>query len=117
MAEPRTVWTFVSSSFYQHVGEEYQGRFDGKYNYTKDLVLGATTAAQSYVDLGAFEVGPLTMRIEFNSSALRQTFQALMGTTGTLSNSVGLSYTALLVDVKRIDGLSVFRCDATWEQR
>ncbi len=101
----------------REVSDEYAPRFDGKYTYTKDLVLGATTAAQSYVDLGAFEVGPLTMKIEFTSEALRNTFQALIGTSATLSNTRGRSYTALLIEVKRIDTYTRWLAEATWEAR
>lgn len=118
MTEPRVVWTFnTTATFFQHVGSEYRGRFDGKYQYVKDLVLGATTAAQAYIDLGAFEVGPLTMRIEFTSSALRNTFQGMQGTTATLSNSLGLSYTAILLQADRIENGGLYLVDAMWEQR
>jgi len=114
----KTIWQFAGSSFYREVGgDEYAPRFDGKMNTTKDLVLGATTAAQSYVDLGAFEVAPLTMKIEFTTEAARNTFQALLGTSGTLSNTRGRSYTALLVEVKRIDTFTRWLAEATWEQR
>jgi hypothetical protein len=118
MSEPKTVWTFnTTATFTQLVSDEYNERFDGKYQYTKDLVLGATTAAQSYVDLGAFEVGPLTLRIEFTTSALRNTFQGMIGTTATLSNTNGRSYTAMLTEVRRIENGGMYLADATWEQR
>lgn len=118
MSDLRVVWTFnTTATFKQVVGDEYKGRFDGKYVYTKDLVLGATSASDSYVDLGAFEVTPLTMRIEFTTSTLRNTFQAMQGTTATLSNTLGLSYTALLVQVDRIENGGMYLADAVWEQR
>jgi hypothetical protein len=117
MSDLRVIWQFSGSSFYQLVNDEYAGRFDGKYIFTKDIVLGATTAAQSYIDLGAFEVTPLTMRIEFTTSAARQTFQALIGTTATLSNTLGISYTAILVDCRRVENGGMYLADAVWEQR
>lgn len=118
MSEPRVLWAWLTTNtFYQLVSDEYAGRFDGEYLITKDLVLGATTAAQSYVDLGAFVVGPLTLRCEFSSSALRNTFQSTIGTTGTLSNSLGISYTALLVKATRIENGGLYIVDAMWEQR
>jgi hypothetical protein len=113
----KTIWTFNGSSFTRIVSDEYAPRFDGKYQYTKDLVLGATTAAQSYVDLGAFEVGSISMRIEFTSEALRNTFQSYIGLTATLSNTRGRSYTAMLVSVQRVDTYNQWLADATWEQR
>ena len=115
----RVTWQFSGSSFYRHSGEEFAPRFDAKVGYTKDTVLGATSAAQSYLDIGATEVGPLTLRCEFETEAARQTFQALIGTTGTLSNTAGLSYTATLLKVTRIEGGggSIYRADTTWEQR
>jgi hypothetical protein len=113
----RTLWAFSGSYFVREVTDEYAPRFDGKQNYTKDLVLGATTSAQSYVDIGAFEVAPLTMKIEFETEAARNTFQALIGTSGTLSNTRGRSYTALLVEVKRIDTYTRWLAEATWEAR
>jgi hypothetical protein len=117
MSDPRTTWQFSGSTFYEIVQDDYQQRFDGEYQYTKDVVLGATTSAQSYIDLGAFVVAPMTKRVEFSTSALRQTFQALIGTTATLSSSTGLTYTATLLKVTRIDGALFYRADATWEAR
>jgi hypothetical protein len=122
MSEPRTIWTYTPTvgspaSFYQLVGDEYQARFDGKWQYTKDLVLGATTAAQSYIDMGAFEVTPLNLRCEFDTSALRNAFQTLHGTVGTLSNTNGLSYAVLLVEVRRIENGGMFIAESVWEAR
>jgi hypothetical protein len=118
MSDPRTVWTFnTTATFYEFAAEDYQQRFDGEYQYTKDIVLGATTAAQSYVDLGAFVVAPMTKKIEFTTSAARQSFQAMIGTTATLSSSTGLSYTATLLRVTRIEGAIYPRAEAMWEQR
>jgi hypothetical protein len=120
MSEGRTLWSFADVSFfYELVNDDYQQRFDGEYQYTKDIVLGATTAAQSYIDLGGFVVAPMQKRIAFSTSAARQTFQALIGTTATLSNDAGLSYTATLLKVTRIEGGGgiIYRADAIWEQR
>lgn len=114
----QTVWSFGSSTFVRIVsGDEFAPRFDGKWLYTKDVVLGATLASQSYIDLGAREVGPMTMRIEFTSEALRNTFTDLNGTVGTLANTKGRSYTALLVAVSRVDSFTRWLADATWEVR
>jgi hypothetical protein len=114
----KTVWTFSGSSFYRIVSDEFAPRFDGKYQYTKDLVLGATSSADSYIDLGAFEVAPLQLRIEFDTEALRNTFQSLIGTSGTLSNTRGRSYSAILVGVMRVDAKGGrWLADATWEAR
>jgi len=113
----KTVWTFGAATFTRPVPEEFEPTFNGKHPYTKDLVLGATTAAHSYVDLAGFEVGPLAMRIEFTSSALRDAFLAYQGTVATLSNTRGRTYTALLVDFKRIDDGHHWWADAVWEQR
>ncbi len=117
MADPRTLWTFSASTYYEIVQDDYQQRFDGEYQYTKDIVLGATTSAQSYIDLGAFVVAPMTKRCEFTTTAARQTFQGLIGTTATLSSSTGLTYTATLVKVTRIEGAILPRADAVWEAR
>lgn len=117
-----TEWQFAvagvaTAYFARQVGDEFQPRFDGKWQYTKDLVLGATTSAQSYTDLGTFEIAPLQMRIEFGSEAGRQTFQGLHGMVGTLSNTRGRSYTALLVSVTRIDTANEWLADAVFEAR
>lgn len=116
------LWTFTVSgvatvSFTEQVQDDYQLRFNGGYAYTKDTVLGATTAAQNYVDLGAFDVDPMHKRCEFTSSADRQTFNALQGQVGTLSSSTGLSYLAALMRATRIEGAIYPRADAIWEQR
>lgn len=114
-------WQFTvgatNVSFYEIVGDDYTLRFDGAYQYTKDVVLGATSAAQNYIDLGAFDVDPLSKQVEFTTSANRQTFFGLQGQTGTLSSSNGLTYTALLVRATRIEGAIYPRCQAKWEQR
>ena len=117
----KTVWTFVATpgtaTFTRVVNDEFEPTFNGKYPYTKDLVLGATTAGGSYIDLAAFEVGPMSMRIEFTSSALRDAFLAYPGLTGTLSNTRSRTYTAMLVDFKRIDDGVHWWADVVWEQR
>lgn len=113
----KTVWTFNGATFTRVVEETFEPTFNGRHPYTKDLVLGATTAGGSYVDLAGFEVGPLSMRVEFTSSALRDAFLANQGVTATLSNTRGRSYTALLVDFKRIDDGVHWWAEAVWEQR
>lgn len=114
-------WTFTvgvtAVTFTQQVGDDYLLRFDGKFSYTKDLVLGATTAAQNYIDIGAFDVDPLPQTAEFATSADRQTFFGLQMQLGTLASSNGLSYTVLLVQATRIEGALFPRCQAKWEQR
>lgn len=117
MSDPRTLWQFAGSSFFELVQDDYQQRFDAEYQYTKDLVLGATTSAQAYIDLGAILIPPMTKRIEFTTVAARNTFQGLLGITGTLSSSTGLSYTATLMKVTRIEGAIYPRADAIWEAR
>ncbi len=114
----KTIWTFNATyTFTRVVQDEFEPTFNGKYQYTKDLVLGATTAAQSYIDLGGFEVGPMSMRIEFTSSALRDAFLANYGITATLSNTRSRTYTAILLDIKRIDDGVHWWADVVWEQR
>lgn len=114
-------WTYTVGAtvctFYELVQDDYKQRFDGKYNYTKDVVLGATTAAQNYIDIGAFDVAPMSKRCEFTTNAARDTFYGLQGLTGTLASSNGLSYTATLLSVERIQGAIYPRADAMWEQR
>lgn len=114
-------WTFTvgstAVSFSEIVGDDYLLRFDGHYTYTKDLVLGATSSADNYIDLGAFDVDPLAKQAEFATSADRQTFFGLQGQSGTLASSNGLSYTALLVQATRIEGAIYPRCNAKWEAR
>jgi hypothetical protein len=115
-------WTFAVSgvasvSFVEQVQDDYQLRFNGGYQYTKDLVLGATTSAQNYIDFGAFDVDPMRKRCEFTTSANRETFHGLQGQVGTLSSSNGLSYTAALMRATRIEGAIYPRADAVWEAR
>lgn len=121
MSDPRTVWTFTvgatAIAMYDQVGDDYEQYFNGSLQTTKDTVLGATTAAQSYVDVGAFVVPPVSRRYEFLTSANRNVFYALQGSTGTLASSTGLSYTVLLTACKRIEGAIYPRADVTWEQR
>ena len=113
----KTVWTFSGATFTRVVQDEFEPTFNGRHPYVKDTVLGATTAAGSYIDLAGFEVGSLSMRIEFTSSALRDAFLGYQGTVATLSNTRGRTYSALLVDFKRIDDGRHWWADAVWEQR
>ena len=116
----KTVWTFIGLTATRPVDSDtYEPWYEAKLNYTRDLVLGATTAADSYLDVGAAEVPPLALRFEFASDSARQAFINLRGQTGTLSNTRGYSTTAMLVSTKRINtGMpSVFWLDLLFEAR
>lgn len=116
----RTVYTFNSSDFYRVAGgDELDPWFESTVEITKDLVLGATSAAASYIDTGAYAAGPLSFRAAFTSSAARATFLALLGTTHTLSNTRGRSSSAMLTKAKAIDAGGAYQwyCDVSFEQR
>ena len=99
-------------------GDEFPPWFDAEPQITKDAVLGATTAAQSYLDTGAIVYPPLTIRAAFASSSARETFiTANLLQSGTLANTRSRSATALLVKAVRLDALPRYLADLTFELR
>ncbi len=115
-----TVWTFGLSTFTRILqGGEFEPWFQAKGIYQKDVVLGATVAADSYIDTGAVEVGPLTIRARFDNTIDRDVFMGQLLAAGTLSNSKGYSGSAILLAANAIDsGLpDLFYVDATFELR
>lgn len=102
-------WTFDGVTFERIIsGDTIEPWFSEVLNYTKDTVLGATTAAQSYIDQGAVEVPPFEIRASFSSESARDAFLAKRYLTKTLSNTNGYSGTALLAKAKRANGGGTF---------
>lgn len=116
----KTIYTFSASTFTRAIsGDEFDPWFESTVEYTKDVVLGATAGADSYIDIGAGGAAPLSLRAAFASSAARATLLALLGTAHTLSNTRGRSASALLTKARAIDtGLvGVWYADLVFEQR
>lgn len=104
MTFPRgfTIYTFAAVTFIRRVdGDDLSPWFYPDTQYTKDIVLGGTTA---YIDLGADVYPPLVFRGSCLSSADRLLLIAARGTTGTLSNTRGHSGTVTLLKAQPMNG-------------
>ncbi len=116
----KTVWTFRSTTFSRAISsDEFDPWFEEDPQITKDTVLGATAAADSYIDIGATAYGPLELRAAFSSSSTREMFITNnLLQSGTLSNTRSRSATALLIKARRIDAPpGYYYADCTFEKR
>lgn len=115
----KTTYTFRSSTFTRILDSDtFEPWFNAEPTVTKDAVLGATSASQSYIDIGATVIAPLHIRAEFASNAARNTFITNnLLQSGTLSNTRSRSATALLVRAVALDAFPLFYADLTFEQR
>ena len=120
MSDGRTIWTFDGIDFRRLLtSDEWQPRFSITGLYTKDIVLGATTAADSYVDTGAWQFEPLEMRAVFDTDADRDNMILKLLSSGALTNDTGLAVTAMLVKAWRVNiGVAgIYALDLTFERR
>jgi len=120
MTDARTVYTFDGVDFKRLLtSDEWQPRFSITLLHTVDVVLGATTAADSYFDVGAWQFEPLEMRASFASDVDRDTFILKLGSVGALTNTRGLAVNAALVKAWRVDiGVpDIFLLDCTFVRR
>lgn len=117
----RTTYTINGSITFQRVlpSPEFDPWFNSHVEYTKDPVLGATSAADSYVDVGALVVDTLSMRASLSSLSARTALLALQGQEVTLSNTRGQSGKVLVVNAKAVDrgDPGTFYVDMVLEQR
>jgi hypothetical protein len=112
-------WTFDGVSARRVTSDEFDPWFPISGLYTKDVVLDARTAADSYTDIGAWQFDVLEMRWEFTTEAARDTMINKLLTIGTLSNSAGRTTSALLVRARRVNGRQQGSAllDVTFERR
>jgi len=90
-----TVYTFAAITFIRRIdGDDFPPWFNADPSYTKDIVLGGTTA---YIDLGADVYPPLAFRASCLSAADRLALVAARSSTGTLSNTRGHAGTVTLL--------------------
>jgi hypothetical protein len=69
--------------------------FTAKIETSVDVVAGS--ASKVYVDIGGVSREPLSLMAQFTATASRDTLEAKLGTTGTLSDDDGRSCQAILV--------------------
>jgi hypothetical protein len=113
----RTAYTFTPAgvTFYRITGDELEPWFQEDPQYTKDSVLGGSSA---YYDLGAYVTPPLSFRASCASAADRLSLIAALWQEGTLSNTRGHSDTALLVKARPINSnpYDLWQCEVSFER-
>ena len=111
------LWAFNGTSFAVVMDSPiFDEWFESKTDHVVDVVLGGT---QRYVDIGGVSVQPMTVIMQFTSTATRTTMQGYRGVTGTLTDDNGRTCTALLADATPIRVRSatsgIYRLSATFE--